>query len=285
MSQPETNAEKPQIPRLDFKQAAREILHDHPEWKGHLLFVDPDTHEKHGGLRARLRAAFSQPFRDRLKQAFSQAAAAKGPIADMVRLRSVSGLFLSVTREDAAEARFDLHRQAGRLVVPRDGGNIRYFQALFGVPYAAETAAADAYAAIRYLREPDADREYLRRLSLRRAIDFLATGNPENLSSPVLDKIIADRDFSKMKIGDLVDTVSIYTKGYTPSREQSDALVKEFAPLKGKALDEAGLKQLLQITQATRNPLAAKLGGKVLAAAGIDVAKQPTPAPATPKAA
>ncbi len=285
MPQPETNAEKPQTPRLDFKQAAREILHDHPEWKGHLLFVDPDTQEKHGGLRARLRAAVCQPFRERLKQTFARAAEVKGPVADMARLRSISGIFLATGREDAAAALFDLHRQAGRLMVPRGGENIRYFQALFGTPYAAEMAAADAYAAIRYLREPGADPGYLRRLSLQRATDFLKTGNPEHLSSPVLDKIIADRDFSKMKVADLIDMVGIYTKGYTPSREQSEALVREFAPLKGKVLDDAGLKQLLQITQATKDPLAAKLGGKVLAAAGIDIARQPTPAPATPKAA
>jgi hypothetical protein len=280
MSQPEKSADKPSPARLDFKKAAQEILRDHPNQKGHLLIIDPETKESHGSWTARLRARTTRLFKERLQDAFKKTAETQEPVADMIRLRSISAVLLTAGREDPKAALFDLHRQAGRLLVPREGGNIRFFQALFGTPYAAETAAADGYAAIRYLREPGADPDFLRQLSLKRATDFLFTGNPENLSSPVLDQIANDRDFSKMKMSDLIETVGIYARGFTPSRENSEKLVKEFAPLKGKALDEAGLKQLAHIVKASKNPLATSLGNKVLTAAGINVtATQPEQKP------
>ena len=282
MSQPEKSAVKPPAPRLDFKKAAQEILRDHPDAAGHFLIIDPETHERHGSLGARLRGRTNDLFRSQLKKAFKHAKETTAPIADLIRLGSVSAVVVTAGRETPAEALFDLHRQAGRLLVSRGADNIRFFMALFGVAYAADTAAGDAYAAIRYLRQPDADPEFLRRLSLTRATDFLRTGEPEHLSSPVIDKIIADRDFSKMKIEDLVETAGIYVKGFTPSRADSEALVKEFAPLKGVAMDEAGLKRLADITQASTNPLAVTLGKKVLAAAGMTLATAPVEAKAAP---
>lgn len=278
MSKPQKSAETPS-PRLDFKQAAREILRDHPQAADRLLFIDPETQERHGTWRAKLRALTNGLFRQRLKEAFKAAHDKSEPIADIIRLGTVSAVLVTTGRETPAQALFDMNRQAGMLLVPRADAHIRYFQALFGTPYAATTAAADAYAAIRYLRQTEADPEFLRDLSLTRVKDFLVSGNPEHLSSFVLDKIAQDRDFSRMKIADLIDTVAIYVRGYTPSRAESDALVKEFAPLKGKPLDEAGLKKLAEITQATKLPLAAKLGKKILAASGIDLAKKPLPTP------
>ena len=288
MSQPEKSAEHQPQPRLDFKKAAREILRDHPDHAGHLLIIDPETHERHGSLGARLRGRTSGLFRRQLQAAFRQAQESKGPVADLIRLGAISAVVVTAGRETPEQALFDMHRQAGRLLISRGGDNVRYFQALFGVPYAADMAAGDAYAAIRYLRQPGADPEFLHRLSLTRATDFLRTGEPANLSGFVIDKIAADPDFSKMKISDLVETAGIYVKGFTPSREESDALVKEFAPLKGKALDEAGLKLLADITKASALPQAKVLGKKVLAAAGIDIdtapapEKKPAPTPSNP---
>jgi hypothetical protein len=264
MSQPEKSAEKLPLPRLDFKKAAQQILRDHPEATGRLLIIDPATHERYGSLGARLRARTTGAFRKQLKEAFKKASETKGVVADVIRLGPVSAVILTAGRENPEEALFDLHRQAGRLLVTRAVDNIRYFQALFGTPYAAPVAAADAYAAIRYLRQPDADPEFLRCLSLTRTTDFLRTGDPENLSSFVIDKIVADRDFSKLKIADLAETAGIYVKGYTPSRAESDALVREFAPMKGKALDEAGLKLLAELVKASKNPLAVKLAAHAL---------------------
>lgn len=281
MSQPEKRPEKPPSARLDFKEAAREILRDHPETAGRLLIIDPETRERHGTPLARLRGRTNKLFRDQLKEAFKKAAETTGPIADVIRLGSVSAVVLTAGRETPEKALFGLHRQAGRLLVTRTGTHIRYFQALFGTPYAAENAAADVYAAVRHLRRGESS-DLIGRVSRERAADFLLTGNPEHLTSFALDKVIlGGKAFTALKADEVVEAVQKIVTAHTPSRAESDALVKEFAPLKGKPLDEAGLKLLADIAQASKSPLAKELAGYL----GVDVTLVPLPAqkPQSPK--
>jgi hypothetical protein len=259
MSKPEKSADQQPSARLDFKKAAREILRDHPETAGRLLIIDPDTRERHGTLGARLRGRTNRLFREHLREAFKKAQETTAPVADVIRLGKVSAVVLTAGRETPEEALFDLHRQAGRLLVTRGGSNIRYFMALFGTPYAAENAAADVYAAVRHLRRGE-NCDLIERLRQQRAADFLMTGNPEHLTSFALDKVICGgKAFTALKADEVLDAAQKIVTAHTPSRAESDALVKEFAPLKGKPLDEAGLKQLADIAQASKNPRAKEL--------------------------
>jgi hypothetical protein len=274
MSQPEKRPEQQPSARLDFKKAAREILRDHPaETKGRILFIDPDTRERHGTPVARLRGRTNRLFRTHLQEAFKKAKETTGPIADVIRLCKVSAVVLTAGREAPEKALFDLHRQAGRLIVTRTGTHIRYFQGLFGTPYAAENAAADVYAAVRHLRGGE-NCDLIERVSRERAAEFLMTGNPEQLTSFALAKVICGgKAFTALKADEVVEAVQKIVTAHTPSRAASDALVKEFAPLKGRPLDEAGLKLLADIAQASKNPLAKELAG-ILVEAPVAVPAQ-----------
>lgn len=274
MSQPEKSAEKQPSARLDFKKAARDILRDHPETAGRLLIIDPETHERHGSPVSRLRGRTNRLFRTHLKEAFKKAKETTGPIADVIRLGEVSAVILTVGRETPEQALFDLHRQAGRLIVTRTGTHIRYFQSLFGTPYASENAAADVYAAVRHLRRGESC-DLIERVNRERAAEFLMTGDPEQLTSFALGKVICGgKAFTALKNEEVVEAVQKIVTAHTPSRADSDALVKEFAPLKGTPLDEAGLKLLSEIAQASKNPLAKELAGYL----GVEVTAVPLPA-------
>ncbi|MEZ0223069.1 MAG: hypothetical protein ACAH83_00820 [Alphaproteobacteria bacterium] len=271
MSKPEKSAEKQPSARLDFKKAARDLLRDHPETAGRLLIIDPETRERHGTPVARLRGRTNKLFRTHLKESFKKAKETTGAIADVIRLGSVSAVVLTAGRETPEKALFDLHRQAGRLLVTRTGTHIRYFQSLFGSPYAAENAAADVYAAVRHLRQGE-NCDLIERVSRERAVDFLRTGEPEHLTSFALDKVrCGGKAFTALKADEVVEAVQKIVTAHTPSRADSDALVKEFAALKGKPLDEAGLKLLADIAQTSKNPLVKELAGYLVPEAPVAV--------------
>ena len=266
---------------FDFKKAAREILRDHPEISGRTLFINPATGETNGSLLARLRGRLSDDFCKQLKAAEKAANDNKTPVADIIRHKDVSAVLLTPERETEAEALFDLHRQAARLIIPRGKNLGKFFAALFDVPQAAEDGAADAYAAIRLLQRKGPDRGFLDRLSAARAAEFIFTGDPGRLTSFVIDKALSDNTLAALKPQEVVATVEKYVAGCAPSRALSEALVKEFAPLKGKKLDDEGLKLLAGITAASKNPLATYIGRRAL---GEDAAtKLPNPSPSTPK--
>ncbi|TAL27571.1 MAG: hypothetical protein EPN97_17035 [Alphaproteobacteria bacterium] len=264
MSQPEKRPEQQPSARPDFKAAAKAILRDHPEIAGRTLFIDPATHEKTGSLRAHARGFLSGAFRKAVKKAG----------AGIIRTKHVDAVLFAAGNEPPDEALFRLHHDAARLIVPRGKNVDKFFGALFDIPYAAENAAADAYAAIRHLRS-GGNGDLIGRIRQKRAAEFLHTGAPEHLTSFALDKIIfGGKAFTALKNEEVVEAVQKIVAAHTPSRADSDALVQEFAPLKGKPLDEAGLKLLAEIAQASKNPWAKELAGFLLPKAAL-----PTPQP------
>ena len=264
MSQPEKSAEKQPSARLDFKAAAKAILRDHPEIAGRTLFIDSATHEKTGSLQAHVRGWLSAAFRKEAKKAE----------AGILRTKRIDAVLFTAGSETPEEALFRLHREAARLIIPRGKNLDRFFSALFDIPYAAENAASDAYAAIRHLRQGE-NCDLIESIRRERAAEFLHTGEPAHLTSFVLDKVIfGGKAFTALKADEVVEAVQKIVAAHTPSRADSDALVSEFAPLKGKPLDEAGLKQLSEIAQASKNPWVKELAEYL----GVEVTAVPLPA-------
>jgi hypothetical protein len=242
---PADKAPKDKVPddkaNAGFRAAARKILNDHPELKRKTLIVNAVTHKWTGTLAAKIKGGLSRKFRKNLRQAEKPGA---GP--QIVRGKRVN----AVVATPGADGNFDLHREAGQLLVPRGLAVDKYFAALFGFSPAVEQATGDAYGVIRHLQEYGMKSEGLSALSILRARAFLQTGDQENLTSFVVDKVLADRNFENVKPKDVVTKIQEYVEKYAPPPEAARKLAADFAPVKGKLQPptEDSLKTLAEIT-------------------------------------
>ena len=92
---------------------------------------------------------------------------------------------------------------------------------------------ADAYAALRFFQRFGREAaDLLSMISWNRAYDAVTAGNTDNLTTPVLDKIIADsehRDFSQMSPAETIELADRYAKEWTPEVPVLTSLRSVFA--------------------------------------------------------
>lgn len=273
--------------RFEFNKAAKQAVKDYPQLAGNTVFIDLTTGERTGTLKARIRTRLSKKFGEYVKQAGDKAAKAthRGD-AHAVHHNGLHGIAMTTDRTygvvagkkttQEMDGLFAFHHELGHLVVPAGKSGLgKYFDTLFGVSPARAEIAADAYAVIRHLQQYGKDSGPINHAPIRRAMDVIHHDTPEYLTSFVIDALLRDKDkivAASLTPAQVVEEVEKYTARYAPSKEQAEALQKDFAPLKGALykVSKTNLEPFKKLAEITLNPASSPLtfyiGNRILGA-------------------
>lgn len=274
--------------RFDFNKAAKKLVEEHPQLKSKTIFINLTTGERKGPLLARLRAKFKLSFRRNIELARKKKLMTTRGDAHAVRdsggyaaLAMTTDRYFKFVNGPGATLEMDdlfvLRHEAAHIIVKAAQPGIpgEYFNRLFAIAPSRRETAADVYAVMRHLQQFGTDRAPIETVPLRRALSAIHYDQPDYFTTFAVDAVL--RDAKALVAQNLTPEqtaakVEGYVERYVPSREQTDALRRDFAPLKGIMYtgskdNQEPLKKLADIALSPKSsPLSFYLANRILGA-------------------
>lgn len=235
---------------FDFNEVARKAVHDHPELKKDILFVDATNDNLIATSATMAKLEDDEDAQDELQKTVRLAKRLQTSFAQSIMIDRKKTIQAIVFHPDRYPL-FDQHdrtidslatidHELGHALCPDDdrlaGENI-----------------ADAYAVLRHLQRFDGQVTDIGYAAWKRAMTFIMAGHTTHLTTFTIDRILLDSrsaDFISLTPAQTVAIARDYARQNTPSKKSLSKLDSDFKTARTKYLDEKLFREIARITLA-----------------------------------
>lgn len=235
---------------FDFNKVARQALHDHPELKKDILFVDAENDNYLASSSTLTHLDDDDDAQDELAKTVRHAKRLRTSFAQSIMIDDTKTIHAVVFHPDR-HTLFDPHNRAIDSI-----GTMDHELGHLLSPNAERTHGenvADAYAILRHLQRFDGQQTQADYAAWKRAMVFISGGYTSHLTTFTLDKILLDRTSANFVSLTPAQTVAIardYARKHTPSQDRLSKLSADFHSARSKTINQNFFREVARITLA-----------------------------------
>lgn len=237
---------------FDFNQVARKAVHDHPEVKKDILFVDATNDNLIATAATMAKLEDDDDAQDELRKTVKLAKRLQTSFAQSIMIDSKKTIHAIVFHPD----RHPLFDPQDRIIdaigtIDHELGHVLCPDAdrLMG------ENVADAYAVLRHLQRFDGQPTDIGYAAWKRAMTFIMAGHTSHLTTFTIDRILLDSraaDFVSLTPAQTVAIARDYARKHTPSPNVISKLSNDFKNARSKRLDDKLFREIARVTLAAK---------------------------------